>query len=320
MKALPLVSLLLVAACTTAPKPGEMLPRAGDEIVVAGQLFHTGTRVVLWSDPDGYDAYRTLPRFAAPAASRPATASTQPQEQARYNQRRNLPTELGARVAERGWSLPDLQQVVHLFVLHYDVAGTSRACFRVLQDVRSLSVHFLLDVDGTIYQTLDLKERAWHATIANDHAVGIEIAHIGAYPQPGHPILRSWYREDAAGPRIAFPGVRQTGILTPGFVARPARSELISGRIHGREYWQYDFTPEQYAALAKLTATLSRALPRIRLEAPRDAEGRLVTTVLTPEQLAAFEGIVGHFHVQANKQDPGPAFAWDWLLERARAY
>jgi len=38
-------------------------------------------------------------------------------------------------------------------------------CFKVLHDHRDLSVHFMLDLDGTIYQTLDLKERAWHATI-----------------------------------------------------------------------------------------------------------------------------------------------------------
>jgi hypothetical protein len=44
--------------------PGTPLPRAGDEIVVAGQLFHTGAPVVLWTDPGGYDAYRSERRFA----------------------------------------------------------------------------------------------------------------------------------------------------------------------------------------------------------------------------------------------------------------
>src|SRR5581483_11143338 len=40
------------------------LPRRGDEIVVCGRLFHTGAPVVLWTDPGGYDAYRTEKRFA----------------------------------------------------------------------------------------------------------------------------------------------------------------------------------------------------------------------------------------------------------------
>jgi hypothetical protein len=36
--------------------PGTPLKRAGDEIMVCGQLFHTGAPVVLWTDPGGYDA------------------------------------------------------------------------------------------------------------------------------------------------------------------------------------------------------------------------------------------------------------------------
>ena len=45
-------------------KIGEKLARRGDEIMVCGQLYHTTTRVVLWTDPGGYDAYRVEPRFA----------------------------------------------------------------------------------------------------------------------------------------------------------------------------------------------------------------------------------------------------------------
>ena len=55
----------------------------------------------------------------------------------------------------------------------------------MLHDLRGLSVHFMLDLDGTIYQTLDLKEGAWHATVANGRSIGIEIANIGAYPPDG---------------------------------------------------------------------------------------------------------------------------------------
>ena len=54
----------LFAGCKTAPKPGTFAPRKGDEIVVAGQFVHTGTRVVLWMDPGGYDAYRVERRFS----------------------------------------------------------------------------------------------------------------------------------------------------------------------------------------------------------------------------------------------------------------
>src|SRR5438094_626244 len=55
----------LGAPARTDWRPGALLPRAGDEIMVCGQLFHTGAPVVLWTDPGGYDAYRTERRFSS---------------------------------------------------------------------------------------------------------------------------------------------------------------------------------------------------------------------------------------------------------------
>src|SRR6059036_2591024 len=63
---LPLLAMtaaFFASGCRTA-RPGEVAPRKGDEIVVAGQFVHTGTPVVLWMDPAGYDAYRVERRFA----------------------------------------------------------------------------------------------------------------------------------------------------------------------------------------------------------------------------------------------------------------
>lgn len=294
--------------------PGEALSRAGDEIVVAGQFFHTGTRVVLWLDPKGYDAYRAQPVFAPPA-SRPAATRPAPQEQ-RYGQRGPQSNALEAAVATDGWTLDNIRQQVDQFVIHYDVCGTSRACFRVLQDMRTLSVPFMLDVDGTIYQTLDLKERAWHAGEANDRSVGIEIAHMGAYAKPAD--IQRYYASDPDGPYFVLPA-KESGVLTPNFIPRPARKELVVGEVNGRNLHQYDFTNEQYAALIKLTATLHRVLPNIALEVPRNADGSVRNKVLSSEELAGWSGLIGHYHITTNKIDPGPAFDWDRVLEGARA-
>ena len=59
-----LATLFASSGCATAPKVGSFAPRKGDEIVVAGKYVHTGTPVVLWSDPGGYDAYRVERRFS----------------------------------------------------------------------------------------------------------------------------------------------------------------------------------------------------------------------------------------------------------------
>ena len=297
---------LLFTRCTGAPSPplrGDVLVEppadADDCIVVAGRRVSIGTRVVTWDEPGGYSAYRQGKHFDRSAGL---------DGEKRYGTRPGDPQELAA-----------LQDQVHQFVVHYDVCGTSRQCFKVLQDLRNLSVHFMLDVDGTIYQTLDLKERAWHATVANDGAVGVEIAHPGAWRSPLNADMRRWYERDAQGWRMKFPAwMQETGVRTEGFVPRPARPEFQSGVVQGAEYHQFDFTAEQYAALAKLVAGLNKALPRIRVRAPRDDSGAIVNRALPRAQLDAFDGVLGHFHVQTNKQDPGPAFQWDRVLQEAR--
>ncbi len=318
------ILMLALAGCAATPRSGqEAYARRGDEIMVAGRLFHTGAPVVLFSDPGGYDAYRVERRFAPLEKSSWEEIKKEgggPDSPNRYGLRRaGLTPEEIARVRGGGWDLPLLRRVVDQFVLHYDVCGTSRTCFRVLHDLRGLSIHFMLDIDGTIYQTLDLKERAWHATIANDRSIGIEIANMGAYAADEKNPFARWYARDERGTVIAVPpDLGDGGVRTPGFVGRPVRPEPVVGVVHQRTLMQYDLTPEQYDSLIKLTAALSTIFPNMPPEAPRDAEGRVLTRQLSRPEWEAFRGVLGHSHVQDDKSDPGPALQWDYLLSEAR--
>ncbi len=314
----------MLAGCKSAPHAGTFAPRTGDEIVVAGKFVHSGTPVVLWMDPQGYDAYRVERRFSPIDKSDWDSSKEEIKDlntPNRYSLRRvGLSEEEAERVRGGGWDLPLLQKVIDQFVIHFDVCGTSRQCFKVLQDYRGLSVHFMLDLDGTIYQTLDLKERAWHATTSNNRSIGIEIANMGAYRLNSDRTLQSWYAKDADGKtRITIPpGLGDGGIRTPNFVGRPARPDPVTGSVQGQELMQYDFTPEQYAALIKLTATLCRVFPKLKCDYPRDAQGQVVLEKLPDEELKAYHGVLGHFHIQTNKTDPGPAFQWDYVVDNAR--
>ncbi len=292
-------------------------------MVVAGQFVHTGTPVVLWMDPGGYDAYRVERRFSPLAKADWEDSQAEVKNLTspnRYNLRRNGLTEAELeRVRGGGWDLPTLQRVVDQFVIHFDACGTSRQCFNVLQDRRGLSVHFLLDLDGTVYQTLDLKERAWHATSSNSRSVGIEIANIGAYnPKDKNP-LDQWYaREPDGRTRITLPQrLGEGGLRNQGFVGRPARPGPVRGRIQDQDLVQYDFTPEQYHALIRLTAALCKVFPKLRCDYPRDAAGRLIDHKLPDDVLKHYQGVLGHFHIQADKVDPGPAFQWDLVIGHA---
>src|SRR4051812_31124395 len=139
---LTLITLIILAGCQTTPPPGTMLSRRGDEIVVAGNFVHTGTPVVLWMDPGGYDAYRVERRFSPLEQSDWQHSMDEVKDlhtPNRYNIRRNgLTDEDLQRVRGGGWDLPTLQKVVDQFVIHFDVCGTSRQCFNVLHDHRGL--------------------------------------------------------------------------------------------------------------------------------------------------------------------------------------
>ncbi len=314
----------VLSGCHTAPAPKPGPPPApapvvvapppviplGDVIIAAGQRFHTGTRVITWLERDGYNAYHVAPR----PAGKPALALKDydvrqaPPVPGDKGGRKTIPAELGA-----------LRGFIDQLVLHYDNIGLSKLCFEILQR-RGLSVHFMIDIDGTVYQTLDLQERALHATTANSRAIGIELANLGAYPPADTPALAKGYQPDPAG-KIRLKGPKDVAdprIHTAGFTGRPARPAPVRGVIQGQELVQYDYTPEQYAALAKLTAALCRVFPLIKCDYPRDAAGRLVRRKLPDDALEKYRGVLGHYHIQENKTDPGPAFDWDRLIEDAR--
>jgi len=310
--------VMLASGCATGQfgAPGDRLERAGDEIMAAGQMFHTGAPVVLWTDYKSYDAYRAHCRFKPDQELPSKPVSDSPVRFGSW--RRGLPEEVADEVRADGWDLATLQQYVTQFVMHYDVCGTSARCFDVLQDRRGLSVHFMLDLDGTIYQTLDLKERAWHAGTANNQSIGIEIANMGAYPDPN--ALNKWYALDANGePYISYLSTtNRLGYIDPNFVAYPSRPELFSGSINGSMRYQYDLTDAQYDSLIKLVATVCQVLPEITCDYPKDENGQLITDAMSREELAEYQGILGHYHVTRGKSDPGPAFDWDRVIKGAR--
>ena len=104
---------IFASGCSTLPRAAKPEPRQGDEIVAAGQFFHTGTRVVLWLDPGGYDAYRVERRFAPIEKSDWDTSHAEVKTlntPNRYSLRRNgLTTNEIERVRGGGWDLPLLQ-------------------------------------------------------------------------------------------------------------------------------------------------------------------------------------------------------------------
>jgi N-acetyl-anhydromuramyl-L-alanine amidase AmpD len=271
LSALFSLALVLATQLVDTPVPGTA-------IVVAGQPVDVGRAVVLWNDLKGFDGYS--PRCVD------QSGGCCDETWARYGTRKGL--------SER--ALPALQTIVSQLVLHFDGCVNSRSCFRSMHNrVRpgggcGLSAHFMIDSDGTIYQTLDVAERAFHAEQENSISVGVEICNRGRYNPSELSRLPAEYR------------------------ARPHRPVVINGAT----YDAYDFRPEQYESLVALSRTLLRLFPQMQPIIPEQNGQPLLQTLARPLD---FHGIVGHLHVdmQRQKWDPG-AFDWNALTRALRGF
>jgi N-acetylmuramoyl-L-alanine amidase len=73
-------------------------------------------------------------------------------------------------------------------VIHYTDLFTCEESIAILCDrERQVSAHFLIDVDGSIYELVNTQKRAWHAGVSmfddrynvNDFSIGIELQNGG---------------------------------------------------------------------------------------------------------------------------------------------
>ena len=165
---------------------------------------------------------------------------------------------------------------IRYFVNHWDVCLSSKSCQRVL-DRRGISVHFLIDNDGTIYQTLDMQHGAWHAGSerANRASVGVEITN-GYYPK-----YQKWYVKN-------------------GFGERPL---VENAWVHHNKLEPFlGFYPEQIEALKALWKAIHGATD-IPYETPINQFGNTSTQYEQDVTYGKFSGFVSHYHVSKKKID-----------------
>lgn len=163
-----------------------------------------------------------------------------------------------------------------MFVCHYDVCQTTRMMVDVLKD-RGLSVHFGLDSDGTIYQLTDCENICWHAKGVNNISIGVEIC---------NPVLTKY-------------GESQTKIN------KKERTIVKNDIIHNRETGPYlYYYPEQIKALVALIKAVC-GFYNIPLIFPLDKNGEVSNELSQKVVNNTFKGIVGHFHLNPEKIDPG---------------
>ena len=155
------------------------------------------------------------------------------------------------------------------FVNHWDATLSSEACAKIINK-RGLSMHFLIDNDGTIYQMLDIQHVAWQAgsKLWNTNGIGVEISNA-FYTK-----YQNWYVKN-------------------GFGERP----IVTSEVNSKKVGPHlDFYPVQLQALAALWAAIA------------DSTGMNLEVCNTKGvdedcRTMKFNGFVNHYNLTANKID-----------------
>lgn len=167
---------------------------------------------------------------------------------------------------------------IRLFVNHWDVCLDSTRCNDVLNK-RGISVHFLIDNDGTIFQTLDMQHGAWHGSSArvNRASVGVEISN--AY----YPKYQNWYEKR-------------------GFGERPTMNGVV---VHGQKLSEFlGFYDVQIQAAQALWKAIE-STTAVEYKTPLDNNGNTSTKYEQDVVYGNFAGIVSHYHCSKKKIDCG---------------
>src|SRR5215207_6015858 len=213
------------------------------EIIIANKPFTIDARVVNFTQSPFWNA--TVE--ACVGSSRPCPGNALFSANAKNKSPRRYALRPQLRKYGKNPPLDATKALIKQFVLHHDGCWSAEMCWNVLHNERGLSCHFLIDNDGTIYQTIDLAFMAYHAAEYNVSSIGVEFCSRGdATKDPN----ANEYRKH---------GMKRT--TTPC-------------KINGHTILSYEFTPEQYDAMKALARGLTRALPNLPLEYPQVLPGK----------------------------------------------
>ena len=247
-------------------------------LIIANQTFHVDAPIINYREPPFWDATKEvcIPTLTDPSppckAGVPFALPKGP-----YTRRFAL-----RRPLQRYGMNPPLdavKAVIKQFVIHHDGCATADMCFSVLQNERGLSCHFLIDNDGTIYQTIDLALMAYHASEWNTYSIGVEFCNRGdAKKEP------NYYSSGRFGPQ----------------------RKPVPVKINNNTILAFEFTKAQLDGFVSLGRALQRLLPNLPAEFPQASPGQQSWDTLPASTTFGFSGYIGHYHLTNQKWDPGP--------------
>jgi N-acetylmuramoyl-L-alanine amidase len=236
-------------------------------IIVCGKAFPINAKVILWNEKNGLNAYDESKVITKEQDRRTGKIITKVISGKRYSSRKILSP-----------NLSQLQSIISQFFLHHSGLYHARDTFNVLHNQRKLSVTFILDDDGTIYQTLDVKEKAWHGGECNPISVGIEI--------DSKAFVKTKTEYDAEHQER--------------FKVGPRKQKL--DWVQKNWVLGYEYSDQQYKSLIALAKTLSNVFPLLKnMDFPR-TNNRVIKSVISKP--LEHKGIICHYNTSDTKSDP----------------
>ena len=232
---------------------------------MAGQPFDVGRTVVLWKDPQGFDAYqvRCIDQHGGCCDS----------DSKRY----------GSRKLEHD-TVEDMQQQVSQLVLHFDGCVNSRSCFKSMHNRTAPQRRTAAGCRRTSWSTPTARStRRWIWSSARS---------TPRRPTPPRSASRS------------ATAARSTAASGPSCPPSTARAPRATSLINGEHHEAYDFRPEQYDSLVALARTLLRVFPKIKPQIPERNGQVIMDTLPDPMSFAGILGHL-HVDLQRQKWDPG---------------
>ncbi len=187
-----------------------------------------------------------------------------------------------------------------LIVLHFTAGPSARSAFNTwVAAAARVATAYILDIDGTIYETFDPSYWAYHlgvkgAPAANHRhdkrSIGIEIVNVGPLKLSSGE-LRWWLPQNRFEKKWC--ALADSGL----YVKKPYRGF----------YYFAAYTQQQIQSLSPLVQML-----RQRFAIPKRLPAVARRTVADPAgYFKDFRGIASHQNFRADKFDVGPAFPWD---------
>jgi N-acetyl-anhydromuramyl-L-alanine amidase AmpD len=182
--------------------------------------------------------------------------------------------------------------------LHFTAGSSADSAATSLATPDYISVPFIVDKDGTIYQCYSTKYWAFHLGVKNAGkgefdkvSIAIEIVNEGPLVQKNDGLY--WWPRNF---NVRFCGLEDTD-----------RYYKLSKPWRDYSYFT-TYTAAQYDSLGKLVAYLC-----VMHDIPPTMIPGIGSELVTVEFLRAFKGIFTHHNIRADKTDCSPALNYDYL-------